>query len=364
MKREKIMKWMIYLVGAICLFLFISVRILPMYNLILKEKLIPGYWDATKYGECYYFNYIKYFREEGLPEANTKFQYSNQQANLNEADILAFGDSFFDISRGTQFPKMLAEKSLKKVHYVYQELPLSYLKRNNYSNNSPRIMILGVVERYIPVKFGEPVSSDYEVDNRSDFRKAAAWLKDMVFYQRSEELYDVILKRSYFTKGIYTVIATAKFDLFGYISKLTPKYKADPDDPWLFYFDQVNHENTSFYYDHSEQEMEDILQNIKNLADKLKTLYNIELVFLPIPAQYTLYHDVINQDDYNDFLPRLYEGLEGEGISFINIYHNFNASNEVLYYGTDGHWRVKGIEMAADIVLDYLYEGQYPGFNQ
>jgi len=319
------------------------------------EKLVPDYWDRTEYGECYYFSQIKHFKEKGIPAAITKFQYSPQQTTLEEAQILIFGDSFLDISRGSQFPTLLCEKaSLEKVHYVYQELPLTYLARNNYMKGSRKILILGLVERYIPVKFNSPHTSDYSTDVRSKVRKILGNIKDNVFYQRSEELYDALLKRSYATSWIYSKIATLKFDLFGYVSNLTPKYLADPENPWLFYYDQVNNENTSFYYNHTDSDMLNICRNIRDLADQLITKYNIELIFLPIPSQYTLYHRVINNDPYNNFLPRLYHELDKAGIPYIEIYKNLKGSDEILYYGTDGHWNLKGLNMAVDLVTDYL----------
>jgi hypothetical protein len=355
MKRAKIIKWVIYPLGMICLFVFISVRSLPLYNTMFIEKLVPGYWDKTRYGECYYFNHITDFREEGIPVAVTKFQYSPQQTPLEEAQVLIFGDSFLDISRGIQFPTLLCEKaSLKKVHYVYQELPLTYLSRNRYAKGSRKILLLGLVERYIPYKFNSPHTSDYKLDSRSKARKIVGNIKDNIFYQRSEELYDALLKRSYATSWIYSRIATLKFDLFGYISKLTPKYLADREHPWLFYYDQVNDDNTSFYYHHTDSEMLNICRNIRDLADQLDDQYNIELVFLPIPAQYTLYHSVINNDPYNNFLPRLYHGLDEAGVPYVEIYDKFKESDDILYYGTDGHWNLKGLNLATEMVKNYL----------
>ncbi len=355
MDRMKIIRWILYIIGAFCLFVFVSIRFLPLYNSMFVEKLVPGYWDKTKYGECYYFSCINHFKEKNLPEAVTKFQFSPKQSTLNEADVLVFGDSFFDISRGTQFPALLSEKiSLSKMHYVYQELPLSYLEKNNYEKGKPKILILGLTERYIPFKFAKKHTSDFVIDTRSGIRKSMAKFRDYVFYAKSEELYDALLKRSYVTSWLYSKIATLKFDLFGYISKLTPKYHADDENPWLFYYDQVNKENTSFYYKHSEEEILNICKNIEYLSNQLKEKYNIELYFLPIPAQYTLYHNVINEDHYNNFLPALYLGLDKTSVRYIPIYDEFRMSDDQLYYGTDGHWNVKGLSYAVDLVSGYL----------
>jgi hypothetical protein len=354
MKKEKLMKWLMYLAGIVCLYTFIAIRSLPLFNSVLKEKMEPGYWDKTKYGELYYFSMIPRFREKGLPPVKEKYQFSKDQTSLEEAEILVFGDSFFDIARGTQFPEIIKEETRKKVHYVYQESPLEYFARLNYKNNIPKILIYGRVERFIPSEFEKPHETIYIGDERSQIRKFFAGIKDKIFYGRTEELYDAMLKRSYFTTGIYSLIAAVKFDLFDYISNLTPVYSVKYETPWLFYYDQVNDENTSFYYKHSQEEIENYCNNIKDLDIKLLKDYNIKLIFLPIPAKYTLYHKFVNNDQYNNFLPRLYEELEKKHIKFIRIYEDYLNSEEVLYYGTDSHWKKKGMDMAADKIIKFL----------
>ena len=355
--KEKLLKIIIYISGITCLCAFIVIRLLPLFNAVVTEKLIPGYWDNTKYGELYYFNYITRFKEEGMPSVIEKYQYSENQADIDETEIFTVGDSYFDIARGTQYPKRLMEETHKKVHYIYEDYPLKYLISNNYSSKEPSLMILEFVERYIPYKFSSPHLMEYTPEKtKSKLRQAGSKIKDLVFYDRSEELYDALLKRSYLTNLIYSSIATLKFDLFGYISSLTPAYSLDHEIPWLFYHDQVNGENTSFYYQFSDAEIENICDNIKDLEKKLMDNYNIRLVFFPVPAKYTLYHWVIdnNDDEYNHFLPRLFKGLEKREIPYINIYDDYTASKDILYYGTDSHWNLKGLEMAVEETMNYL----------
>ncbi len=355
--KEKLLKIFIYVSGIICLYAFVTIRFRPLFNSVVTEKLIPGYWDNTKYGELYYFNYITHFKEEGMPPVIEKFQYSDNQADINETEIFNVGDSYFDIARGTQYSKRLMEKTGRKVHYVYEDYPLNYLIRNNYTSEQPSLMILEFVERYIPFKFTTPHSMDYFPEKKkSKLRQFGSEIKELIFYQKSEELYDVLLKRSYLTNWIYPTISTLRFDLFKQVSRLTPAYSLDHEIPWLFYHDQVNDENTSFYYKHTDEEIENICNNIKDLEKKLMDNFNIRLVFLPVPAKYTLYHRVIdnNDDEYNNFLPRLFKGLEERDIPYINIYDDYTASNDILYYGTDSHWNLKGLEIAVEETMNYL----------
>ena len=354
MRKEKILKWLIYLAGIICLYAFVAIRTRPLFNAVLKEKMIEGYWDKTKYGELYYFSQVLQYREKGLPPVKEKYQFSQDQASVDEAEIFVFGDSFFDIARGTQIPEMIKEVSGKKVHYVYKEGPLEYFARNNFKNEKPRLLIYGRVERYIPYEFNTPHEAIYIPDNRSDFRKLAAGIKDKIFYSRTEELYDAMMKKSYLTSGIYSVISTIKFNLFGYISNLTPVHFIRKGTPWLFYHDQVNGENTSFYYKHSDEDIIRYCNNIKDLEKKLSDYYNIQLFFLPIPAKYTLYHKFINDDKYNNLLPMLYDELENRDIKFVRLYDDFMNSEEVLYYGTDSHWKKTGMDMTVNKIIDFL----------
>lgn len=354
--REKILKVFIYIFGIICLYAFISIRYLPVYNLTLKENLIPGYWDKTEYGELYYFNYITHFREKNMPAVNEKFQDTKEQASLTKAKIFTFGDSFFDIARGTQFAKRLKEKTNMEIHNVYGDYPLEYFLEHNYQKNGCKLLILGETERYIPFKFSTAHSLSYATDPRSETRKRIAEIRDKIFYQRSEEFYDVLLKRSYITGDIYSFIATAKFDLFKYISNLTPVYSLEHNTPWLFYHDQVNDESSSYYYHHTLEEIEQICDNLADLDKKLQDKFNIKLVFFPIPAKYTLYHWIVNNNDdvYNNFLPRLYRELEKRDVSCIKIYDDFINSDEILYYGTDSHWKVTGIDMAVEKTITHI----------
>lgn len=354
MKKENILKILIFITGFVCLYSFIAIRVLPLFNTVLKEKMIPGYWDKTTYGELYYFSCISHFREKGLPRVNEKFQYSENQSNLEETDIFIFGDSFFDIARGTQFPKRIMEETGKNVHYVYKEPPLEYFARNHYTNKEPKLLIFGRVERYIPYEFNAPHEPSYVIDDRTEFRKTMANVKDKIFYTRSEELYDALMKKSIFTSDIYSFVSTIKFDLFQYISNLTPVYAVNDTIPWLFYHDQVNGENTSFYYHHSSEEIENYCTNLEDLSNKLLKMYNIKLLFLPIPAKYTLYHTFINNDPYNNFLPLFYAELETKDVNYIRLLNDYLNANEILYYGTDSHWKKNGMDMAVEKIMEFM----------
>jgi len=353
--KEKTLKWSIYALGILCFFCLVAVRFEILFNSALKEPVVPNYWDKTKYGELYYFSMIKHFREEGLPPAKQKFEHSEKQASIEDCDILIFGDSFFEISRNKQIPERIADEFGVKVHFVNNDFPLNYLAQNNYSDTTPKLVFFERVERYIPIAFQHPHVQDFEeTPQPHSLVKLYNYILEKVFYPSSEELLDAMLKRSYLTTDLYQTISTVKFDAFGYISKLTPKYHVEKNNSWLFYHDQVNETRTSFYYQHSKETMDSICNNIANLATDLKHKYNMEFMFLPLPAKYTITHEIINNDEYNNFLPQLYECLEERNIPHLELYSSFKQSDSTLYYRTDGHWNKQGIELAYKKLIPQL----------
>lgn len=353
--KAKILKVSMYVAGIICLYLFLAVRIKPMFNMVIEEKVMDGYWENVKYGELYYFSFIKHFREK-LPHysPDRKYRFTNRHPDLNEADILTFGDSFFDFSRMTTFPEELGKKTNSEVFYARMDLPLRYLKEHNYTGKEPKVLIYESTEYYLPVKFKEYHKDDYLPDNRSFPRKAVTSVRDFIFYENTETNYNIFLTRGYLTTGIYSNISTFKFDNFGYITKLTPEYSLKYDIPWLFYYEQISTPVLGFNYKHSEEEINTYCDRIADLSKQLKNIYNIQLVFLIIPSKYTACHQLINNNPYNNFIPRMHDGLKQRGIPYINIFDDFINSDEILYYGTDTHWNEKGQEIALEKTIEVI----------
>ena len=356
--NEKLLKWIIYVAGAACLYGFISIRSLPVMNAILAEKMIPEHWDFVKYGELYYFNYISHFKEK-LPKAERKYRFSEKHPEMNQADILMFGDSFLDISRQTTLPERLNDSTNKRVYYhrflsPHQSNPLCILEEEEYKNMMPKYIIYESVERNIPLRFDDPfIAEDCENEESDLFSETADAVINLTFPENSEEMYKQVLKRSVVTTKLFELFATLKFDLFGYISSQTPIYKLG-EDPWLFYYPQVNDQPGSFYYDYSEEEVTTYCNNIALLKKRLRELYNLEMIFMPIPSKYTIYHKVVNDDLYNNFLPRVYAGLDDRDVPYIDLYSEFINHDRVLYYGTDTHWNKRGVDIALYKLINKL----------
>jgi hypothetical protein len=364
MNKTIILKTVIYISGFVCLYSMLAIRYQPLYNLVLKEKTIPGYWDKIEYGELYYFNNIKYFQEE-IPPALPKFQFSDQHSPLEDAEILTFGDSNMDFSRNKQLSAYIRDSLNLPVFYEYDINPIKFLKTSNYNNRRPKILLYTRTERWIPVDFlKSPVTDgiykDFSNDNSmkenpSLVKSMLTRTKNLVFNNRTEELLRAMVQRSYIISDINTFLATLKFDWFGYISKYTPKYSLDDKTPWLFNYDQMNEEVTSFYYQFSDEEISQIAENIKRMSDYLWNEYRLQLIFLPVPAKYTIYYYIVEPDaEYNNFLPRLYDNLARLNVDYIDLYEPFNNAEEYVFYGTDDHWTEEGGRIAAKEVVSKI----------
>ena len=174
-----------------------------------------------------------------------------------------------------------------------------------------------------------------------------------VFPENSELMYRQFLKRSVFTSNLFAFNSTLRFDLFGYISKYTPIYRTG-DEPWLFLDRQLGNEPGGYYYHYSQEEIDRYCDNIAIMAKEMKENLNMEMVFLPIPNKYTIYHTVVNDDPYNDFLPKLYKGLSAHNVAFIDLYDDYLKDERMLYYGTDSHWNEEGVNIALQKLVSKL----------
>jgi hypothetical protein len=254
----------------------------------------------------------------------------------------------------TTFPERLNDTLGRPTYYAREDFPLRYFAEHGFSNKKRKILIYETAERYLFNRFTKLHNSDYKPDNRSFIRRSVTGIRDNVFLENTEKLYQNLMARNYLTTNLYSQLKTFKFNTFKYITELTPVYSLDYDVPWLFYYDQLNDEPSSFYYNHSDDEIDNFCNNIADLAVKLDEDYNLEMVFMVIPSKFTIYHKLVNQDEYNNFIPRINEGLKERGVPVISVYEDFKSSDEVLYYGTDTHWNQKGLSIALSKTIGTL----------
>jgi len=354
--NERKLRLIIYILGFICLYAFFAIRIFPLMNSVLSEKMDKETRDFNKYGDLYYYNCISHFKQD-FPEPLRKYRLSEKNPALNEADILTFGDSFFDFSFIKTFPERLSDTLDQKVYSFFtqdvtQANPICILNNGTYRlTDQHKYAIFETVERNIPIKFSDPYSADCV--KKTTRRGLYDWLHGFIFNENSEKLYALLIKRGYIVNRMYSFFATLRFDLCGYISPLTSRYKLEKD-PWIFYSAEYSHDPGGFYYNYAEEELNTYADNILHMSKVFKSDYNLELIFMAVPNKYSIYHKMVSDDQYNDFLPRLYAELDERGVHYIDLYTEYVNSPDTLYYGTDTHWNEKGLNKALNLVLEKM----------
>lgn len=359
--NEKLLYRIITFTGIICFFLYLSSRFLPLMNLILVEKMDIELQEFTKYGDLYYNNCISHFKQD-LPDQLRRYRLSDKNPDMGDADLLTYGDSFFDVSFQKTLPERLTDAMDNQVFsYItqnpFQSNPFCLLNENGYQKTAnSKIIIVETAERNIPTKFGTTYESDCKGRDLSSKNLIPEVVNEYLFKSNDELLFNLMLKKSYLSFGIYSFFSTLKFNWFGSISSMTPLYQVSPE-PWLFYSNSIDNGPGSFYYDFTTGEIDSYADNIVSLSKELKDLYNLEMVFMAVPNKISLYSEVITNDQYNSFIPALQHALELRGVKYVDLYSSFISSTDTLYYGTDTHWNKKGVDMALELTLSTLQEG-------
>lgn len=336
--RESILKYSLYVAGAICFSIFLLVRL---------DHLPPSLVvDLDQYGDLYRLNYVNKFKYI-LPEKKLAFNESDKHADLNDAEILIFGDSFFNYRRHKSVPEQIADELNKKVFFIQSHFVDLFLSHNNYNSAKRRILIFEIAERGIPIQFGETNSAT----NQFQF-KFFEKLDTTVFAQKYNDRYRFLLERSKLTYPIYSALNSFNFNQFGAISNSTPKYNTESG--WLFYESTVNNKPGSYNYKYSNIEIENYADKMFEWKENISKKYNVEILFFIIPNKSSVYHSKIGREGYSNFLPQLGKALDSKGVNYINLYIEFSNTSDILYYPTDTHWNEKGEKIGAERLIEYL----------
>lgn len=345
-KKTILLKTAMFLAGAFCVFIFLAARIKGLGEAILD----PHEYHTGR--DLYKEHYIGHFREshpafDFVTNKLSGYQISTNNPSINDADILTFGDSYFNFQMLPSFPELLGNRLNRKVYLRRYHNPFSILQDQKYTADKPRLLIYEIGERGIYRKFTR--SPFYDTKERN--KPTEHWF-NILKTGEAEQRYTVFLQQSRWTHKAYKWIATFKFDRFGYISPMTPVYSLNP--PFLFFHSTVDDSVSSFFYQHTQDEIDVICDNIQRMSGALRENHQLEMVFLPIPSKISIYSEMVFDDPYNEFLPRIYDGLKSRGVHVIDLYHPYKASTNILYFPSDTHWNEKGIDLALDVTLDYL----------
>jgi len=137
MKKVFFTTWIITLLA--CLMMFVGVNIRPIGRTLTVERSQNGMRTGGLYYDCKVDYFKEHYKSIGYKETTS----------VQEADIIAFGDSFLNSGLGDlYFADILEQETGKKVHLVdtRDHDPLQYLADNNVQKGKEKILILESVE--------------------------------------------------------------------------------------------------------------------------------------------------------------------------------------------------------------------------
>src|ERR1051326_2745759 len=352
MTKERILRYAVYAAGVVSLAVFIVTKSEVLLNSVTR--------DMFSNGDLYRFARVEAFKTPVPPTTCPKAPVID--GDIGNAEVIVVGDSYMETCRGHErFSVQLAESLDTDVAAVYAGRKEEYFDpfylywKTHLGTDRKRIVLLERIERYImnqySVRRDEDTATFQEIAQSAE-RSFLDTLRDR-WFTKAEKNYGIFFSSSNLTAPVVETWNTLRFNLFGRISDETPVYSLHP--PFLFFKDEVlSSKRTSYYYPHPDSLVCSIADNIAAIHDELQLRCHAELVFMPIPNAYTLYHGFVNNDPYDSFLPRLCARLEERGVRTIDLYERFRDSREILYLPTDSHWNTAGVHLAVDQAVRLL----------
>jgi len=240
------------------------------------------------------------------------------------------------------------------------------MKAEQLGSKKKKVLIWGVVERDLTRSFGElkpfhpSVSWRHNIEN--DYLSYVSSFRRSAFLEVGERFrYFLEYNRISFFFG--SLVNSFLFDHFEKIDPHTSVYSKDP--PFVFVWHLVDPTRvSSFYVNHSDSLVNHIADNIATVRDSLDSIFNTELILVPVPNKITTHKDVVthtNYDEdpipdheYDDYLPKMYRALDERGVITIKLYKDFMDSSTLMYYPSDPHWNKRGMSVALDKAVDQL----------
>lgn len=334
-----------------------------------RKLLFREYPDGIYTGDMFKISKIEDFKGK-IPVIR-----GQEKGTLKDADVITFGDSFFNSELGSpKFAKQLEDVTGGKVFSrgnqdddYFDEVdfnPLAYLKSVNYVKGDKKFMILESVERFalqnalkyepapaanvsLLVKVYEGVGWRMrEVDTRIK--------NHVVVLHNDNEDIKYFFSHNTIAYPITKWIANVRFKVFGEVDNRIGAYSLNP--VMMFY-----HEDITLKKKFTDQDLERMAGNIANLAGTLREKYNIELFYMIMPNKYSLYNDFVNGVyGYDNFIPKVNVKLREKGVAVIDLYSAYmdyrkqNQDKEWLYYPSDTHFTPVGKDIAVSLTVQEL----------
>lgn len=103
----------------------------------------------------------------------------------------------------------------------------------------------------------------------------------------------------------------------------------------------------------SPEDLQAAAQSIQERSKKIQEM-GMAYIFIGIPAKQTLYADGLDEFTKH-YLTALQKQLSSDGVESINLIEAFQQNREAnLFHAYDSHWNARGVEVAANVIADYL----------
>ncbi len=358
MNKERLLKYALYLAGIIALAAFVVTR---------DEELLDDVTeDSYRHGDLYRMALVKDFKLD-IPDRCTP---EESDVVWQDQRVIFIGDSFAETCRGHKpLPEMIADALDEPVFHVSGNEapeyfnPILLFKGKKINVDKKRLVIVERVERSIRTTYEKELERSPALTGLDEtFGEKLEHIGSDWFTTHDEERYQFLLHSSDLSWPVVELWNTAMFHLMKRISAETPVYSLHP--PFLFYYDETDpSESSSYYSPHPDSLIEAIASNIEEVREELADRYNAELIFIPVPSKYTLYHSLVGSDGYDGYLPRLETALQAKGVKMVDLYSRFSSSKDTLYFPTDTHWNAQGATLAFQETMRILKQIKTIEFN-
>lgn len=301
------------------------------------------------YGDTYRDVKLRPFRVR-LPESVGAPLPLSAPGTTGDYRLIVIGDSYLPENRGHEpFVRLLSSALGEPAFFssVAASGPDCLFRREapGVRAGRGRVVVLERAERYLP-EFAKPAPCAPIAEPPRGARLLAQKAFRQIFEQDTEERLRYFLLNSVLTAPLLEAWNTELYARFGVLPALSPAVSTDP--PYLFSRIETDPAlPTSFYAQHDDELIAAIADGLQRAANKLRADYGAELLFVPVPNKYTLYHRYVRPEDrYDDFLPRLYSELSRRGVRYVDLYTPFMASPDSVYWPADTHWNGRGVEIA------------------
>ena len=317
--------------------------------------------DDTVYGDTYRDVKLRPFRIR-LPDPVGGPLLQSPPGTTADERLIITGDSYLSENRGHEpFVRLLSAALREPVYFASftPPGPVCLFRKEAAGTRAGRgrVVVLERAERYLS-ELAKPETCAPVAEPAQGARLVAQKLFTQIF-QDSEERLRYFLLNSKLTAPLVSAWNTELYVRFGVLPSLSPAVSRDP--PYLFSRLEVDPAlPTSFYFTHDDALISAIADGLERTANTLRSDYGAELLFVPIPNKYTLYHRLVRPDRYDDFLPRLYKELARRHIRYVDLYTPFLASPESVYWPTDTHWNGHGVALALDATVRAVQDARRP----